>query len=277
MSAPLGLPTFAAFLAVMIGLGAGIDYSLLIIGRYREQRAAGDGVQDAAARAAATSGTAVVTAGLIVMVAIAGLLVVGVPYIGKMGVGAAIAIAAVVVSALTILPIMMGAFGRRLVPKKPEHVQVSPAFTRWGEIVTRRPWVSIAAGVAVLLVFAVPGHPDAHRPARRRQPGGVAHAARRLRPAHRGVRPGLQRPVPARRRHARRTRRRPSSSSRRSQQAVADTPGVASVAPATLSEDGEMATIFAIPTTAPQDAQDLRAARPPARRRSSRRPPPARR
>ena len=79
-------------------------------------------------------------AGLIVMVAIAGLLVVGVPYVGKMGIGAAIAIGAVVVSALTILPIMMGAFGRRLVPKKPEHVQASAAFTRWGELVTRRPW-----------------------------------------------------------------------------------------------------------------------------------------
>ena len=108
---------------MMIGLGAGIDYSLLIIGRYREQRAAGDGMQDAAARAAATSGATVVAAGLIVMVAIAGLLVVGVPFIGKMGLGAAIGVGAVVVSALTILPIMIGAFGRRLVPKKPEHVR----------------------------------------------------------------------------------------------------------------------------------------------------------
>ena len=76
-------------------------------------------MQDAAARAAVTAGTTVVAAGLIVMVAIAGLLVIGVPYIGKMGIGAAIAIGAVVVSALTILPIMMGAFGRRLVPKHP--------------------------------------------------------------------------------------------------------------------------------------------------------------
>ncbi|MEA2247371.1 MAG: hypothetical protein QOH46_1900, partial [Solirubrobacteraceae bacterium] len=50
LSAPLGLPTFAAVIAVMLGLGAGIDYSLLIIGRYREQRAAGDGVHEAAAR-----------------------------------------------------------------------------------------------------------------------------------------------------------------------------------------------------------------------------------
>ena len=166
LAAPLGLPSFAAVIGAMLGLGAGIDYSLLIMGRYREQRAAGDGVQDAAARAAATSGTTVLAAGVIVMVAIAGLLVIGVPYVGKMGIGAAFAVGAVVVSALTILPIMMGAFGRRLVPKKPEHVQSSPAFSRWGETVTRRPWASIAAGVVVLLIFAFPatqfrlGQPD---------------------------------------------------------------------------------------------------------------------
>ena len=146
---------------MMLGLGAGIDYSLLIIGRYREQRAAGDSLQDAAARAAATSGTTVVAAGLIVMVAIAGLLVIGVPYVGKMGLGAAIAIGAVVVSALTILPIMMGAFGRKLVPKKPEHVQASPAFTPLGRD-RDPPAVGVdrrrrrgAAGLRV------PGHPDA--------------------------------------------------------------------------------------------------------------------
>ena len=201
------------------------------------------------------------------MVAIAGLLVVGVPYIGKMGLGAAIAIGAVVVSALTILPIMMGAFGRRLVPKRPEHVQASPAFTRWGEIVTRRPWVSIAGGVAVLLVFAAPGHPDAHRPARRRQPARVAHAARRLRPAHRGVRPGLQRPVPARRRHAegRAGHRRQQLAAL--QQAVAGTPGIAAGA----ARDGERGRRDGDDLRHPHHGaagrQDLRPARPPARRR----------
>ena len=56
LSAPLGLPSFAAVIASMLGLGAGIDYALLIIGRYREQRAAGDGKQDAVARASAQSG-----------------------------------------------------------------------------------------------------------------------------------------------------------------------------------------------------------------------------
>ena len=249
LSAPLGLPSFAAVIASMLGLGAGIDYALLIIGRYREQRAAGDGMQDAAARAFATAGTTVVAAGLIVMVAIAGLLVVGVPYIGKMGLGAAIAIGAVVVSALTILPIMIGALGRRLVPKKPEHVRSSPAFARWGEIVTRRPWASIAAGVALLLVFAAPvtqmrlGQPD---------DGNKAESLTQ-RVAYdqltAGVRPGIQRPVPARRRHAegragdRAATRRPPAGGRRHARHRLGAPG-----------DGERGR---------RDGDDLRHPRPP--------------
>ena len=212
VSAPLGLPTFTTVLAAMLGLGAGIDYALLIIGRYREQRAAGDSLQDAAARAAATSGTTVVAAGLIVMVALAGLLVVGVPFIGKMGLGSALAVGAVVVAALTILPIMMGAFGRRLVPKKAEHAQVSPAFTRWGEFVTRRPWASIVAGVAVLLVFAFPvtgmriGQPDDGN-----QPESATQrvAYDQLSEA---FGPGYQRAVPARGRHAEERSARPRRS-----------------------------------------------------------------
>ena len=254
LAAPLGLPSFAAVIAVMLGLGAGIDYALLIIGRYREQRAAGDSLQDAVARSAATSGTTVVAAGLIVMVAIAGLLVIGVPYVGKMGLGAAIAIGAVVVSALTILPIMMGAFGRRLVPKKPEHVQASPAFSRWGEIVTRRPWASIAAGVVVLLVFAFPvtqlriGQPDDGNQAKSRtQRVAYDQLTEAFGPGSNGpflLAVDTPKGAP-----------KTEQQLRALQQAVAGTPGIASVPPASVSQDGEMATIFAIPTTAPQDAK----------------------
>ena len=109
LAEPLGLPSFASVIAIMLGLGAGIDYALLIIGRYREQVAAGDSRRDASAKSAATSGASVVAAGLVVMLAIAGLLVIGIPFIGKLGLAAAIAVGAVVVSALTILPIMIGA------------------------------------------------------------------------------------------------------------------------------------------------------------------------
>jgi RND superfamily putative drug exporter len=254
VSAPLGLPTFSTVLAMMLGLGAGIDYALLIIGRYREQRAAGDDVPEAAARAAATSGRAVVAAGLIVMVAIAGLLVIGVPFVGKMGLGAAIAIAAVVVAALTILPIMMGALGRRLVPKKPEHVQASAAFTRWGETVTRRPLVSIGAGVALLLVFAFPvtqlriGQPDdGNQPAGDTRRSAYDQQTRAFGAGSAGpflLAVDTPRGAPQTEAQLERLR-----------QAVADTPGIAGTAPATPSADGEMATIFATPTTAPQDAR----------------------
>ena len=63
LAAPLGLPSFASVIAMMLGLGAGIDYALLIIGRYREQVAAGDSRRDASAKSAATSGASVVAAG----------------------------------------------------------------------------------------------------------------------------------------------------------------------------------------------------------------------
>jgi putative drug exporter of the RND superfamily len=252
LASPLGLPTFASVIAMMLGLGAGIDYALLIIGRYREQRAAGDSLHDAAARAGATAGTTVVAAGLIVMFAIAGLLVIGVPYVGKMGLGAAIAVGAVVVSALTILPIMMGAFGRRLVPKKPEHVPPSAAFTRWGETVTRRPWLSIAAGVVVLLVFAVPltqmrlGQPDdGNQPESRTQRVAYDQLTEAFGAGSNGpFLLAVDTPKGA---------AETAGQLRELEQAVADTPGIDSVPPASTSEDGEMATIFAIPTTAPQD------------------------
>jgi RND superfamily putative drug exporter len=254
LAKPLGLPAFATVIAVMLGLGAGIDYSLLIIGRFREQIAGGDSVRDASAKAAATSGASVVAAGLIVMVAIAGLLVIGIPLIGKLGIAAAIGVAAVVVSALTILPIMIGALAKRLKPRKLEHVQPSPAFSRWGEIVTARPWVSIAAGVLVLLVFAAPvtqlrlGQPDdGNQPASKTQRVAYDRLSAAFGPGSNG--PFLL---------AVDTRKDDPATEQQLgalQKAVADTPGVAAVAPAMPSEDGEMATIFAIPTTAPQDAK----------------------
>ena len=201
LAAPLELPSFASVIAMMLGLGAGIDYSLLIIARYREQAAAGDCKRDAAAKAAGTSGASVVAAGVIVMVAIAGLLVIGIPFIGKLGLAAAIAVGAVVVSAITILPIMIGAFGRWLKPKKAAHVRPSRGFERWAERVTARPWIAIVGGVAAAARLRLPGPRHAARAARRRQPADVAHPARRLRPAERRVRRRLERPVPDRGRH----------------------------------------------------------------------------
>jgi RND superfamily putative drug exporter len=250
---PLGLPEFAGVLAVMLGLGAGIDYALLILARFREQEAAGDSIRDAVAKAAATAGASVLAAGLIVMVAIAGLLAIGIPMIGKMGIGASIGVAAVVVSALTVLPIMIGALSRWLKPKDVAHADRSERFARWGEVVTARPWLSIAAGVAILLVFAFPvtqmrlGQPDdGNQPESKTQRQAYDKLSEAFGPGFNGpfllavdtppsddpqVERGLERIA----------------------EAVEATEGIAAVAPPSRSRDREMATIVAIPTTAPQD------------------------
>jgi RND superfamily putative drug exporter len=252
LAKPLGLPDFATTIAIMLGLGAGIDYALLIIGRFREQMGAGDSVRDAAAKSAATSGSSVVAAGLIVMVAIAGLLVIGIPLIGKLGIAAAIGVAAVVVSALTVLPIMMGAFSKRLAPKKLEHIQPSAGFHRWGMLITRRPWASIGVGVVIMLIFAAPvtqlrlGQPD----------DGNQATSKTQRQAYdllsRGFGPGFNGPflvavdIPK------------DAGANQAQlaklaAAIKADKGIKSVGDPVVSKDGEAATILAIPTTAPQD------------------------
>ena len=252
LSKPLDLPEFAGTIAVMLGLGAGIDYALLIIGRFREQSAAGDSIRDAAAKSLATAGASVVAAGLIVMVAIAGLLVVGIPFIGRMGIGAAIGVGAVVVSALTFLPIMMGALARWLRPKKPEHVLPSARFEAWAELITRRPWATIAAGVTILLVFAAPvtqlrlGQPDdGNQPEDTTQRIAYDQLSKAFGPGSNGpflIAVDIPKGDAGN-----------SAALRELRTAIADTQGVVSVSPAAPSRDGEMAVMGAVPESSPQD------------------------
>jgi putative drug exporter of the RND superfamily len=151
---------------VMLGLGAGIDYALLIVGRYREERAAGGAVPDAVARANATAGTSVLAAGAIVVVAISGLLATGIPFVGAMGIGSAIVVACVAVGAVTVLPAIIGAAHRRARPERAPESEPSGLSTRWNGWLTRRPWRAAGAGTLVLLLLAAPatamrlGQPD---------------------------------------------------------------------------------------------------------------------
>ena len=165
-SAFADFPSFAPTLGIMLGLGAGIDYALLIVGRYREQLARGDSVAHSARVANATAGTSVVAAGAIVVVAIAALLATGIPFVGQMGIGSAIIIAMVAVGAVTVLPTLMGAFSRRLRPKRPADVEPSQRFARWAGVITRRPLVAAFMGGLLLVLLALPltalrlGQPD---------------------------------------------------------------------------------------------------------------------
>jgi RND superfamily putative drug exporter len=143
-------------LALMIGLAVSIDYSLFIMSRYRHELASGLEPDEAVGRAVGTAGTAVVFAGLTVVIALAGLFVVDVPFLTQMGLAAAFTVVLAVAIALTLLPALLGFAGRRVLGGRipglragdPEGTGRVSAGRRWGRFVTRRP-------VAVLLVTVI--------------------------------------------------------------------------------------------------------------------------
>ena len=250
-SAFADFPSFAPTLGIMLGLGAGIDYALLIVGRYREQLASGNSVAHSARVANATAGTSVVAAGAIVVVAITGLLATGIPFVGQMGIGSAIIIATVAVGAVTVLPTLMGAFARRLRPKRPEDVAPSQRFARWAGMITRRPLVATTVGVLVLVLLAVPfaslrlGQPD----------DGNDRAGSTTRIAYdrlaEGFGPGFNGPLVL----AATTP--PGGSGQatlsRVERAVAADRDVAVVSPPQLSPGGDAAVLNVFPESSPQD------------------------
>lgn len=111
------LSTTTPMLALMIGLAVGIDYALFILSRHRTQLAQGTDPEESAATAVATAGGSVVFAGVTVMIALAGLLIVGIPFLGMMGVTAAFAVLMAMLAAVTLLPAIMGLLKGRLAPK----------------------------------------------------------------------------------------------------------------------------------------------------------------
>jgi putative drug exporter of the RND superfamily len=160
LAVPLGLTSTVAILALMLGLAVGIDYALFITSRYRDERAQGSEPEEAAGRAVGTAGSAVVFAGATVIIALAGLGVVGIPELTKMGMGGAGAVALAVLVALTLVPALFGFFGRRVLSRRirkatrpgSERPQRVPAAagrpglgTLWARFVLRRP-------VAVLMI-----------------------------------------------------------------------------------------------------------------------------
>ncbi|MEU7021511.1 MMPL family transporter [Streptomyces sp. NPDC046203] len=179
LASVLDLGSTTSTLAMMIGLAVGIDYALFIVSRYRAELAEGRAKEEAAGRAVGTAGSAVVFAGLTVVIALVGLAVVNIPMLTKMGVAAAGTVVIAVLIALTLIPALLGFAGDKVVGRKARKQlkaqaaaegaegadgadgTVRPegkpnAGTRWARFVIRRPLLVLLVGVLGLGAIAVP-------------------------------------------------------------------------------------------------------------------------
>ncbi|MFD4635148.1 MMPL family transporter [Streptomyces sp. NPDC058284] len=169
----LDLGTTTSTLAMMIGLAVGIDYALFIVSRYRGELADGRDREEAAGRAVGTAGSAVVFAGLTVVIALVGLAVVNIPMLTKMGFAAAGTVVIAVLIALTLIPALLGYAGKRVMPmgeksrlfgggrKKAASGEnggepKQNMGTRWARFVVRRPVAVLLVGIVGLGAAALP-------------------------------------------------------------------------------------------------------------------------
>jgi RND superfamily putative drug exporter len=255
----VNMPDFASELALMIGLGVGIDYALFIVTRFRENyRQNGGDVRAATEAAMNTSGRAVLFAGITVVIALLGMFALGVSILNGAAVAAAIGVVLVLAASLTLLPALLGFAGRRIGEAGSRRAARATAdgrpgfWMRWVRQVQRRPAVTAIAATALMLMLAAPalglrlGSSDA----------GNDPTSQTTRQAYdllaKGFGPGRNGPLqvavalPA---------AHDTAALQRLTGALRATPGVASVATPRLSASGTAAAVLAYPTTSPQSAQ----------------------
>ena len=256
-SAVFDIADFAPTLAVMIALGVGIDYALLIINRFRTERAAGADVRAATVTAMDTAGRSVLFAGSTVVIALLGMLLLGISFLNGPAIAAALAVALTMLGSLTLLPALLGAFGRRVkVPTVADGDVETPRWARFSRMIERRPRAFAAAATALLLVVAIPvtGMRLASSDAGSNSPTTTTRKAYDL--LAQGFGAGFNGPflvVAQLSGPGARADLNDLVGKLRAQ------PGVAAVAPPTYNKSGDTATVTLFPASKPQDAatQDL--------------------
>jgi RND superfamily putative drug exporter len=156
LSSAFNIATFGPTLAVMIALGVGIDYSLLILNRFRDERRHGVEVREATLTALDTAGRSVLFAGATVVIALLGMLLLGISFLNGPAVASAIAVFFTMVGSLTLLPALLGTFGGRLKVGTPVTDDASHFWGRWAVFVERHPRPIALATVVVVAVIALP-------------------------------------------------------------------------------------------------------------------------
>lgn len=177
------MSSISPMLALMLGLAVGIDYSLFIVNRHRQQLFAGMEIRESIAKATGTSGNAVTFAGLTVVIALAALTVTGLPFLAVMGFAAAATVAVSVIVALTLTPAALSVIGTRIISKKAwaknavataahdaetaglsvadraaadESKDITRSSRGWGGVVTKHPVISLITAVLALAIVAIP-------------------------------------------------------------------------------------------------------------------------
>jgi membrane protein YdfJ len=158
------IPAFSLSLAGMLGLAVGIDYGLFIITRYRQNLQAGMEREEAAGVANATAGSAVVFAGLTVIIALVGLTVTGIPFLGAMGLAGAVTVFMAVLLSLFCIPALLGTSKKLFVKQPSKRAKVTPMSTKrsasesnaWGRFVTKYPVPVLIVSVALLVAISLP-------------------------------------------------------------------------------------------------------------------------
>jgi len=256
----LSFASVAPTLAIMIGLGVGIDYALFLSTRYRQLVMDGAEPAEAVVHAVATSGQSVLVAGGTVVIAMLGLFASGIGFVGRVGLAAAIAVAVSALAAITLVPALLGLAGpnldrlrlRRPVAEAPAGGEAGKAgWHRYARAVERHPWRHLGAAVAVLAALAFPtltmtlGHID---------PGAdpTSYTDRRAYEAiSDAFGPGVNGPFTVVVRLA--AGDSGATLAAGLDRALAATPGVARVRPASTTPDGSLLVATVVPTTGPQD------------------------
>ncbi|HEX2129444.1 MAG TPA: MMPL family transporter [Solirubrobacterales bacterium] len=144
------------FLIALLGLGIAIDYSLIVVSRWREERAHGRTGDDAVQVAMETAGRAVLFSGATVAIGLLALIALPLPFLRSMGYGGMMIPLVSTLAAITLLPVVLAKLGHKLDwPHRRTDDKASRAWTRWAEAVTRRRWLAAGAGIAVLLALVV--------------------------------------------------------------------------------------------------------------------------
>ena len=254
----LSLPNFAPQFAGMIGLGVGIDYALLVVTRYRESLGRGSEPEDAIVEAIGTAGRSVLFAGTVVVIALLGLLAIGIPFVGALGIAGAIVVAVSVLVALTLLPSLLGFAGRAIdrwsIPWF--HADAADSrnsvWYRFSRQIQRRPWLWAGVSFLVLAGLSIPalsinlGFSDAGNGSE------SLHTRRAYDLLAEGFGPGFNGPLTVIV-DTRGTGAGGEAAVQRAREGIAATPGVVAVSPPISNPAGDTVLLTVFPATSPQD------------------------